>query len=135
MAATSSVAGALPVHDPGMPHIHIRDLEEETVAVLRARAATEGLSLAGYLRRALGRLAVAPPGNDRVRWPDHPDPPGGAGRVQLEAAVTALLDMHSASLLGQLVEARVLTGAEADDMFRRWAGHRPEQVSTDSGRA
>ncbi|MDQ2709762.1 MAG: hypothetical protein M3Z25_19980 [Actinomycetota bacterium] len=37
-----------------------------------------------------------------------------------EAAVGALLDVHAAGL-GQLVEARVLSEAEAEDTLRRWS--------------
>jgi hypothetical protein len=40
-----------------MPHLQIRDLEPETIAVLRAHAAAEYLTMAQYLRRELRRLA------------------------------------------------------------------------------
>ncbi|MBA2323651.1 MAG: hypothetical protein H0V92_06440 [Pseudonocardiales bacterium] len=59
--------------------------------------------------------------------------PGGAGRAELEAAVVALLDVHAAGLLGQLVEARVLS--EADDTLRRWSAHPETEISSGSAQA
>ncbi|MGH3737485.1 MAG: FitA-like ribbon-helix-helix domain-containing protein [Micromonosporaceae bacterium] len=43
-----------------MTLVQIRDVSEETVNVLRARAAEEGLSLTAYLRAQLDRLAARP---------------------------------------------------------------------------
>ncbi len=40
-----------------MPHLQIRDLEHETIAVLRSRAAAEYLTMSQFLRRELRRLA------------------------------------------------------------------------------
>lgn len=41
-------------------NVQIRDVSDETYTVLRTRAATDGLSLAQYLRRELDRMADRP---------------------------------------------------------------------------
>lgn len=43
-----------------MPLVQIRDVPKETVNVLRARAAEQGLTLTAYLRTELDRLAARP---------------------------------------------------------------------------
>lgn len=48
-----------------MPLVQVRDVPEETVRALRARAGARGLSLAAYLRLELERLAAAQ-GNQEV---------------------------------------------------------------------
>lgn len=40
--------------------LHIRDLDEATVQVLKVRAAAAGVSLAAYLRRLLTEAAAQP---------------------------------------------------------------------------
>ena len=40
-----------------MPHLQILDLEPETIALLRSRAAAEYLTMSQFLRRELRRLA------------------------------------------------------------------------------
>ncbi|MGH3870505.1 MAG: FitA-like ribbon-helix-helix domain-containing protein [Pseudonocardiaceae bacterium] len=44
--------------------IQVRDVPEETVNALKARAAERGLTLAGYLRGELDRLAARPSNAD-----------------------------------------------------------------------
>lgn len=41
-------------------NVQIRDVSDETYAVLRTRAAADGLSLAQFLRRELDRMADRP---------------------------------------------------------------------------
>jgi plasmid stability protein len=43
-----------------MSLVQIRDVSEETVNALRARAAEQGLTLTAYLRAQLDRLAARP---------------------------------------------------------------------------
>lgn len=43
-----------------MPLIQVRDVPEETLTALRVHAAERGLSLSGYLRLELNRLAESP---------------------------------------------------------------------------
>lgn len=43
-----------------MPLVQVRDVPEETVAKLKARAAERGLTLAAYVRAELERLASRP---------------------------------------------------------------------------
>jgi len=43
-----------------MPLVQIRDVPEETVSALRARAAEQRLTLTAYLRVQLDRLATRP---------------------------------------------------------------------------
>lgn len=47
-----------------MPLIQVREVPEETVNALKARAAERGLTLAGYLREEFGRLAARPSNAD-----------------------------------------------------------------------
>lgn len=46
--------------------VQIRDVDDQTYATLRARAASEGMSLGSYLRRELHRLASGPNMTDWV---------------------------------------------------------------------
>ncbi len=47
-----------------MPRIQVRDVPEETVNALKARAAERGLTLPSYLRGELDRLAARPSNAD-----------------------------------------------------------------------
>lgn len=47
-----------------MPLIQVRDVADATVNALKARAAERGLTLAGYLREELDRLAARPSNAD-----------------------------------------------------------------------
>jgi hypothetical protein len=47
-----------------MPLIQVREVPEETVNALKARAAERGLTLAGYLREEFDRLAARPSNAD-----------------------------------------------------------------------
>lgn len=69
-------------------NVQIRDLDDETYAVLRRRAAAEDLSLAQYLRRELGRWASQPTMAELLdeadRWRERT---GGVSREALDAAL------------------------------------------------
>jgi hypothetical protein len=43
-----------------MPLVQVRDVPEETVAKLKARAAAQGLTLAAFIRAELERIANRP---------------------------------------------------------------------------
>lgn len=43
-----------------MPLVQVRNVPEATVAALKARAAEDGLTLTGFMRRELERLATRP---------------------------------------------------------------------------
>jgi hypothetical protein len=43
-----------------MPLVQVRDVPEETLNALKKRAAERGLTLSGYLRSELDRLAARP---------------------------------------------------------------------------
>jgi plasmid stability protein len=43
-----------------MPLVQVRDVPESTVQALKVRAAERGLTLTGYLRGELDRLAASP---------------------------------------------------------------------------
>jgi antitoxin FitA len=47
-------------YDGAMALVQVRDVSDETVNALRARAAEQGLTLAAYLRAQLDRLARQP---------------------------------------------------------------------------
>lgn len=49
-----------------MPLVQVRDVPETTVNALKARAAERGLTLTGYLRAELDRLAARPSNADVI---------------------------------------------------------------------
>ncbi|MBA2307969.1 MAG: hypothetical protein H0W01_01365 [Pseudonocardiales bacterium] len=69
-------------------NVQIRDLDDETYAVLRRRAADEDLSLTQYLRRELSKWASQPTMEELLaesdRWRDRG---GGVSREALDAAI------------------------------------------------
>lgn len=71
-----------------MPHLQIRDLEAETIAVLRARAGAENLSMAQFLRREMRRLASTATTAELLTRADERRERlyGGVGREHLAAA-------------------------------------------------
>lgn len=68
--------------------IQIRDVDDETYAVLRSRAASEGLSLAAYLRRQLEEMTRGDTMTDLLARADRRRA-RGAG-VSRDTIVTAL---------------------------------------------
>jgi plasmid stability protein len=50
-----------------MPLLQIRDVPDETLRTLKARAAERGVSLTAYVRDELERLAIRPTNSDVVR--------------------------------------------------------------------
>jgi antitoxin FitA len=54
-------------YHPGVTLVQVRDVHEATVRALRVKAAERGLSLSGYLRIELDRLAAAPSNAEVVR--------------------------------------------------------------------
>ena len=71
-----------------MPHVLIRDLPDETHAVLRHRAGREGKSLQQYLVAELRQLAARPTINELM---DRVDNRSG-GRVTFKQAVEDLAE-------------------------------------------
>ena len=71
-----------------MPNVLIRDLPEDTHAVLRGRAASEGKTLQQYLVAELKRLAERPTIEELM---DRIDGQSG-GRVSFEQAVKDLAE-------------------------------------------
>ncbi len=69
--------------------IQIRDVSDETYAVLRKRAAADDLSLTQYVRRELDRMAGAPTMGELLERADRRRERlgGGVPREALEAAV------------------------------------------------
>ena len=71
--------------------VQIRDLDNETYQVLRKRAAADGLSLAGYLRRELTQMAAVP---TMAEWLDRADESRARAGVSREALQSAIEDLH-----------------------------------------
>ncbi len=72
--------------------MQIRDLDDATYATLRERAAADGLSLAGYLRRELTQMAAAPTMAEWLARVDERRPVPG---VSHEALLEAIEDLHA----------------------------------------
>ena len=70
-----------------MSVVQVRDLSEETVRALRVRAAERGLSLSGYLRVELNRLAQSPSNDEVVRRLLERDRGGGPTTAQTVAEI------------------------------------------------
>lgn len=69
--------------------VQIREVSDETYAVLRTRAASDGLSLTQYLRRELDRIADRPTMAELLERADRRRERlgGGVARGALEAAL------------------------------------------------
>lgn len=72
--------------------VQIRDLDDETYATLRRRAAANGLSLASYLRRELTQMATLP---TMTEWLERADARRQHANVSREALLTAIDDLHA----------------------------------------
>lgn len=77
-----------------MTNVQIRDVPQETVDVLRTRAAAEGLSLTAYLRKQLESMAAQPTLAELIsqadRWRHE-----GTHRSTLAAATREVRDERS----------------------------------------
>ncbi len=72
--------------------VQIRDLDDTTYETLRERAAADGLSLAGYLRRELTQMAAVP---TMAEWLDRADERRTRAGVSREDLRSAIEDLHA----------------------------------------
>ncbi len=75
-----------------MPLVQVRDVPEETVNALKVRAAERGLTLSGYLRGELDRLAARPTNAEIVERLARRDRRGGPSVADTVAEIRKIRD-------------------------------------------
>ncbi|MGH2602343.1 MAG: FitA-like ribbon-helix-helix domain-containing protein [Dehalococcoidia bacterium] len=73
-----------------MALVQVRDVPEETVNALRAKAAEQGLTLAAYLRSELARLAARPTNAEIMERLAQEDRTGNPSLAEIVAEIRKL---------------------------------------------
>jgi plasmid stability protein len=75
-----------------MPLIQVRDVPEETVEALKARAAERGLTMAAFLRAELDKIAARPTNAEIIERIARRDRTGGPTTAETVAEIRRIRD-------------------------------------------